>query len=99
MPTFTPPTRDEAVGGDRLFSRYTVPVGMSVVKVNGAYTTTPYPWAGDLEGLTDGTDYFLGGRTYTITSAVAVALEASGYKVDGFGGYGMGAYGGGRYGE
>ena len=79
MPTFTPPTVEEGVAGDRLFSRYTIPVGKSVVKVNGVYVTQPYPWLGDIASLTEGVDYFLGGRTYVISSAVATALNADGY--------------------
>ena len=78
MPTFTPPTRNEG-SSDFFFGRYSIPVGESVVKTGGTYRTTPYPWLGDLAGLTEGTDYFLGGRTYTITSAVATALQADGY--------------------
>ena len=78
MPTFTPPTRNEG-SSDPFFGRYSIPVGQSVVKKNGVYTTTPYPWLGDIASLTEGTDYFLGGRTYTITEAVATALTADGY--------------------
>ena len=82
MPTFTPPTQDQGVTtGDRLFDRYTIPVGLSVVRVNGSFTTLPFPWLGDLAGLTDGTDYFLGGHVYTVTSEVAAELTAAGYTV------------------
>lgn len=100
MPRFTPPTVEQGVRrGDRLFDRYTIPVGQSVVKVDGTYTVVPYPWLGDLEGLQDGVDYFLGGRDYTVSVDVALALEADGFAFDNFpaygeGGYGMGTYGG-----
>ena len=61
MPTFTPPTQQQgAATGDSLFDRYTVPVGLSVVRTNGVFTTTPYPWLGDLVDLTEGSDFFLG---------------------------------------
>lgn len=81
MPTFTPPTQQQgARTGDRLFDRYTVPVGQSVVKVNGTFTTTPYPWLGDLDGLSEGTDYFLGGHgPYIISNDLAAELNAAGY--------------------
>lgn len=80
MPTFTPPTRNES-SNDHFFGRYSIPVGQSVVKVNGVFTTTPYPWLGDLAPLTDGVDYFLGGHEYTISEDIAAELTAAGYVV------------------
>lgn len=97
MPTFTPPTIKQAVSGDRLFSRYGTQVGQSVVKTDGTYRLTPFPWLGDLVDLTEGVDYFLGGRTYDITNAIAAGLEADGFTVVALG-YGQGAYGRGLYG-
>ena len=81
MPTFSPPTTKQSVPGDRLFSRYGVQVGQSVVKKNGTYVLDPYPWLGDLTGLVDGTDYFLGGHTYVISQSVADALTTDGFTV------------------
>ena len=81
MPTFTPPTQQQgAATGDSLFDRYTVPVGLSVVRTNGVFTTTPYPWLGDLVDLTEGSDFFLGGRTYIISNDLAAELQAAGYE-------------------
>lgn len=80
MPTFSPPTQQQSVArGDRLFDRYTMPVGLSVVKVNGTFTTQPFPWLGDLDGLTEGVDWFQGGRTYIVSNDVAAELTAAGY--------------------
>lgn len=93
MPTFTPPTIQQSVGGDRLFSRYQIPVGQSVVLTDGTYTLTPFPWIGDIADLTEGTDYFLGGRTYVITDAVASALEGDGFETVADAGYGEAPYG------
>lgn len=92
MPFFTPPTVNES-SSDFFFGRYSVPVGQSVVKTNGVYKTTPYPWLGDIAHLTEGVDYFLGGRTYTVTGAVADALIAAGYTVVEEPGYGLVPYG------
>jgi hypothetical protein len=78
MPSFTPPTELQS-SDDILFGRYSIPVGQSVVKVDGTYRTTPYPWLGEIADLTEGVDYFLGGRTYEVTDAVATALQADGY--------------------
>ena len=78
MPLFTPPTTTES-SDDILFGRYKVRVGESVVKVNGTFTLMPYPWLGDLAGLTEGTDWFQGGRTYVISPEVASELTAAGF--------------------
>lgn len=96
MPQFTPPTVLQS-SSDPFWGRYSIPVGQSVVKVSGTYTLMPFPWIGDLEGLTDGTDYFLGGRTYDVTEAVATALEVDGFTVAAPG-FGSGAYGYGLFG-
>lgn len=81
MPTFTPPTVDEAPAGTgRLFSRYKLTRGISVVKVNGHFVEKRYPSLLDLEGLTDGTDYFLGGHIYTISAGVAAGLITDGFS-------------------
>ena len=80
MPTFTPPTRLEA-SSDPFFGRYRIPVGESVVRVNGTFTTQPYPWLGDLDGLAEGEDYFLGGHEYVVSDEIAVELSAAGYTV------------------
>jgi hypothetical protein len=97
MPTFTPPTVNES-SSDHFFGRYSVPVGQSVVRTDGVFQTTPYPWLGDLDGLTDGTDYFLGGHIYTITDEVAAELIAAGYDVDDASGFGLGPFGIGEFG-
>ena len=80
MPLFVPPTRSES-SSDSFFGRYSIPVGESVVRVNGTFTTTPYPWLGDLDGLKDGEDYFLGGHVYEVSDAVAAELTDAGYEV------------------
>lgn len=92
MPSFTPPTRLEA-SSDHFFGRYSIPVGQSVVRVNGTFITQPYPWLGDLADLTDGVDYFLGGHEYVIDDAIAAELEAAGFTTIPDAGYGVGPYG------
>ena len=94
MPTFTPPTVLQG-STDPFFGRYSVPVGQSVVKIDGAYQTLPFPWIGELTGA-EGTDWFLGGRTYVVTDAVATALTSAGYTTQP--GYGEAPYGGSGYG-
>lgn len=82
MPTFRGPVLQWAwPTGNRLLDRLKVDRALSVVKVNGHYQTQESPYLGDIQNLTEGVDWFQGGRTYTITQAVADALTA-----DGFGG-------------
>jgi hypothetical protein len=85
MATFTPPTTTVS-SDDLLFGRYTFPVGQSVLLTDGHYVTTPYPWLGEIRpvggtDLVEGETWFQGGRTYTVSSAVAAALTADGYTV------------------
>ena len=80
MPTFEPPTILQG-SSDHFFGRYKIPVGQSVVRINGTFTLHPYPWIGDLQGLNEGTDYFLGGHTYVISQSVADALTTDGFTV------------------
>jgi hypothetical protein len=83
LPTFSPPTIQQSMAGDALFSRYGVPVGQSVVRKGGVFVLDPYPWLGDLNGLVDGTDYFLGGHIYSVTTEIGNELVAAGFTVDG----------------
>lgn len=92
MPTFTPPTINEG-SNDFFFGRYSIPVGQSVVKTNGTFRTTPYPWLGDIADLEEGVEWFGGGRTYVVSDEVAALLAADGYTVEPDAGYGEAPYG------
>jgi hypothetical protein len=86
---------------DWFFGRFGIPTGQSVVVTNGHYITTPYPWLGEIYGLTEGVDWFQGGRVYEVSDAVATQLAIDGFMVGngyGIGAYGIGAYGDGFYG-
>lgn len=98
MPTFTPPTVRQSMPGDRLFSRYGVEVGQSVLLRDGHYALTPFPWQGEIAGKTEGIDYFLGGHEYVVTDDVAEALSADGFDVTPSAGYGEAPYGSDGYG-
>jgi|SRR5690348_8437885 len=91
MVAFEPPTRKQ-YGEDRLFSRYGVQVGISLVWNGAHFVETPYPWLGEIAGLKDGVTYFLGGHIYDVDDATANQLADDGFYVR-FG------YGQGRYGE
>lgn len=79
LPTILPETRGIQYRSWRHYGGN--PAGVSVVKVNGVYTTirTPTSTQLDAAGGRDGIDFFLGGHVYTVTQAVADALTAAGY--------------------
>lgn len=96
MPTFTPPTVIRSSRDPLL--RYSMEMGQSVVRIDGAFQTIAYPWLGELTGA-EGTDWFLGGRTYNISFATAAELTAAGYDTDaGTTGFGHGPFGHGPFG-
>lgn len=80
MSTFTPPTVPQG-SSDPFFGRYSIQVGVSVVKRGGVFTRMQYPALREIAGLTEGVDWFQGGRTYTVTPAVATALTTDGFTV------------------
>lgn len=103
--SFTPPTI-KLYSDDLLFGRYGFTTGVSVVKVNGTYTETMTPWLGEVAELTEGVDWFQGGRTYAVDDDIADALEADGFTLGGpimdptdSPVYGAGTYGDGIYGS
>lgn len=94
MPTFTPPTYQkrfapEREGGFDLMRHYQFPVGYSVLITGGVATPSPgrtVPTQSDIDAADDGSGFggkaaFIGGRTYTVTSAEKTILEAAGYTV------------------
>lgn len=81
MPSFTTPTQQQGVrSGDPLFDRYSFPVGLTVMRSGATWVTRPYPWLGEIADLAEGSDYFLGGRTYIISNDIAAELQAAGYE-------------------
>jgi hypothetical protein len=97
MTLFEPPKVDGACSADDiLFSRYTIPVGQSLVKVDGHFVLTPYPWLGEIADLEEGVEWFQGGRIYDVDDATFLALAGDGFVS--VLGYGEGPYGEGFYG-
>ena len=92
MPTFTPPTVPQG-STDPFFGRYSIPTGVSVVKRAGVFEQRPYPALMEIAGLTEGVDWFQGGRTYVISDDIATALTGAGFTVTADAGYGEAPYG------
>jgi hypothetical protein len=61
---------------------YRLTYASSVVKVDGTFVSMRTPTPEQLEGLTEGVDFFRGGYQYEVSSAIASELEADGYSVD-----------------
>lgn len=80
MPTFTPPTVPQG-STDPFFGRYSIPVGVSVVKRGGVFERRPYPALAEIASLEEGVEWFQGGRTYIISDAIGAALAADGFEV------------------
>lgn len=77
MPTFTTPTVDQPLETQhRLFGRYKLNRGISVLVSGSTVIEAQYPNQEDLD-LYD--FVYLGGRSYVITTAEAATLAAAGY--------------------
>jgi len=76
---FIPPTVEEGPAGyNKLHVRYKLTRGITVIKENGVYRQTRYPYIDDLKFAQA---YYLGGHKYEVTSAEKADLEAAGYTV------------------
>lgn len=60
------------------FTRFKLTRGISIVKSGGVYSQVRIPSADDISGYTE---FYLGGGTHTVTSAVRTALIAGGVGV------------------
>lgn len=87
----------QGLSTDPFFGRYSIEVGISVVKRDGVFRRTPYPALMEISPLQEGVEWFQGGRTYEITEDIAGDLERDGFDVTLLG-YGQGRYGYGAYG-
>ena len=77
---FTTPTISEGPAGEgRLFSRYRLVRGISVLKIDGQYYQVRYPSTEEIAGAQAA---YIGGYSYTVDAAEKAALEAAGYTVE-----------------
>jgi hypothetical protein len=78
---FFPPTISEAPAGDhKLFYRYKLNRGITVLKKNGTYTQVRYPSQAEVE---DADIAYIGGYGYVVDQAEKDSLESAGYTVVG----------------
>lgn len=60
------------------FNRFKFTKGISIAKSGSTYAQVRYPNADDISGYTE---FYLGGGTHTVTSAIRTALIAGGVGV------------------
>lgn len=76
---FEPPFVYEGPAGyNKLHIRYKLRRGVSVLKENGVYRETRYPYIDELNAAEA---YYLGGSKHEVTLAEKQSLEAAGYTV------------------
>lgn len=78
--TFKTPTIDEGpLGTGRLFSRFKLKRGISIVKIGSVYSQTRYLDADNFAGYSE---YYQGGGTFTVSDATRTALIAANIGID-----------------
>jgi hypothetical protein len=77
---FTTPTVSEGPAGEgRLFSRYRLVRGITVLKINGEYFELRYPSS---EEIDEAETAYIGGYSYEVSAGEKASLEAAGYTVE-----------------
>lgn len=77
---FTTPTVSEGPAGEgRLFSRFRLVRGVTVLKIDGIYYETRFPSS---EEIADADTAYIGGYSYEVDATEKAALEAAGYTVE-----------------
>jgi hypothetical protein len=77
---FTTPTVSEGPAGEgRLFSRYRLVRGITVLKIDGEYYEVRYPSS---EEVQEADVAYIGGYSYEVSEGEKAALEAAGYTVE-----------------
>lgn len=77
---FTTPTVSEGPAGEgRLFSRFRLVRGITVLKIDGDYFEVRYPSSEEVE---DADIAYIGGYSYEVSAEEKASLEAAGYTVE-----------------
>ena len=77
---FTTPTISEGPAGEgRLFSRYRLVRGISILKIDGEYYQVRYPSS---EEIASAEVAYIGGYSYEVGAGEKAQLEAAGYTVE-----------------
>jgi hypothetical protein len=77
---FTTPTISEGPAADgRLFSRYRLTRGVSVLKIDGVYYEMRNPSSEEVQAAQAA---YIGGYSYDVSAGEKAGLEAAGYTVE-----------------
>jgi hypothetical protein len=77
---FTTPTVSEGPAGEgRLFGRYRLVRGVTVLKIDGVYYETRFPSS---EEIAEADAAYIGGYSYEVSAGEKASLEAAGYTVE-----------------
>ena len=77
---FTTPTVSEGPAGEgRLFGRYRLVRGITVLKIDGQYYQIRFPSSEEVEAAEEA---YIGGYSYEVSAGEKAALEAAGYTVE-----------------
>jgi hypothetical protein len=77
---FTTPTISEGPAGEgRLFERFRLVRGITVLKIDGEYYEVRYPSSEEVEAAEEA---YMGGYSYEVTVGEKASLEAAGYTVE-----------------
>lgn len=77
---FTTPTISEGPAGEgRLFERFRLTRGVTVLKIDGVYYELRYPSSEEVEAAEEA---YIGGYSYEVNATEKAALEAAGYTVE-----------------
>ena len=77
---FTTPTVSEGPAGEgRLFGRYRLTRGITVLKIDGVYYELRYPSS---EEVASAQAAYIGGYSYEVSAGEKAGLEAAGYTVE-----------------
>ena len=77
---FTTPTVSEGpLGEGRLFSRFRLVRGITVLKVDGEYIEVRYPSTEEVQAADIA---YMGGYSYEVSASEKADLEAAGYTVE-----------------
>jgi len=77
---FTTPTISEGPAGEgRLFGRYRLVRGVTVLKIDGEYYEIRFPSSEEVEAAEEA---YIGGYSYEVSEGEKASLEAAGYTVE-----------------
>lgn len=77
---FTTPTVSEGPAAEgRLFSRYRLTRGITILKIDGEYYEMRFPSSEEVEAADEA---YIGGYSYEVSAGEKAALEAAGYTVE-----------------